>query len=130
MSPRPRTSKIATPMQSGAGSAGDTSLMESRRVMMMEEQEVEDVTSLRRKGSHKELQLEWAALLSWHRGSPAGQQLVRYVISIYMLAPAVSRVPPLATEPVTRLQVHCGDTCVGGGWPHCHSGLPNGCTQI
>ena len=46
---------------------------------MMEEEEVEDVTSLRRKGSHKELQLEWAALLSWHRGSPAGQLLVRYV---------------------------------------------------
>ena len=80
MSPRPRSSKIATLMQSGAGSVGDTSLMESRRVMMMEEEEeVEDVTSLRRKGSHKELQLEWAALLSWHRGSPAGQQLVRYV---------------------------------------------------
>ena len=84
MSPRPRSSKIATPMQSGKGGVGDTSLMESRRVMMMEEQEekeeqeVEDVTSLRRKGSHKELQLEWAALLSWHRGSPAGQQLVRY----------------------------------------------------
>ena len=88
MSPRPRSSKIATLMQSGAGSVGDTSLMESRRVMMMEEEEVveeeqvmvkEEVASLRRKGSHKELQLEWAALLSWHRGSPAGQLLVRYV---------------------------------------------------
>ena len=41
---------------------------------------MEDVASLRRKGSHKELQLEWAALLSWHRGSPAGQLLVRYVV--------------------------------------------------
>ena len=87
MSPRPRSSKIATLMQSGKGGVGDTSLMESRWVMRMmkevKEAQVmvkEEVTSLRRKGSHKELQLEWAALLSWHRGSPAGQLLVRYVV--------------------------------------------------
>ena len=74
MSPRPRSIKIATLMQSGAGSVGDSILMEEEQVMVMEE-----VASLRRKGSHKELQLEWAALLSWHGDSPAGQLVVSYV---------------------------------------------------
>ena len=62
MSPRPRSIKIATLMQSGAGSVVDSILMESKRVMeeevmVMEEEEMvmEEVASLRRKGSHKEL---------------------------------------------------------------------------
>ena len=60
----------------------DSILMEEEQVMVMEE-----VASLRRKGSHKELQLEWAALLSWHRDSPAGQ-LVVLVLCIYEEADA------------------------------------------